>query len=80
VNHNLKKHLISGYLHVRVLDIDFAQEMKVDKKSVGIYYHLGSKLQDLQVLKDQTSIRIPLKKGSHEEAFVIKVQSFGDDE
>jgi hypothetical protein len=64
---------------VSILDAQFAPEQAVNKSTVGFYFHLGKKLQDVLVLSDQSKLRIPVKRGS-DERLVIVAKSLGEDE
>jgi len=55
----------------------------VNKATVGFYFHVGKKLQDVLVLSDQSKLRIPVKKPggtSNSERLVIVAKSLGEDE
>jgi hypothetical protein len=46
---------------------------------VGFYVHIGKKLLDVLVLKDQSRLKVPIKKGSLER-LVIVGRGLGEDE
>jgi len=46
---------------------------------VGFYVHVGKKLLDVLVLKDQSKLKIPIKKGTAEK-IVLVARGLGEDE
>lgn len=53
----------------------------MNKSTVGFYFHIGKKLQDVLVLSDQSKLRVPIRKGAPaEEKLVIVAKSLGEDE
>ena len=61
-----------------ILDAEFVDSY-VNKQTVGFYVHVGKKLLDVLVLKDQSSLKIPIKKSSLEK-IVIVARNLGEDE
>ena len=51
----------------------------VNKQTVGFYVHLGKKLLDVLVLKDQSKLKVPVKKGSLDKLVVV-ARGLGEDE
>lgn len=74
-----KTNLNIGYIRVRVLDAEFSPELNINKQSIGFYFHLGKKLEDVNVLSDQSRVKIPIRKNS-EDKLVIVVKSLGESE
>jgi len=60
------------------LDAEFLDKY-VNKQTVGFYINVGKKLLDVLVLKDQSRLKVPVKKGSLERLVII-ARNLGEDE
>jgi hypothetical protein len=69
-----------GYIRVRVLDAEFPPELQINKQSIGFYFHVGKKLEDVNVLSDQSRVKIAVRKNNSEDKLVIVVKSLGESE
>ena len=65
-------------MYIQILDAEFMDKL-VNKQTVGFYIHVGKKLLDVLVLKDQSRLKVPIKKASLERLVII-ARGLGEDE
>lgn len=69
-----------GYLALTIVDAEFPADLKINKQTVGFYFHVGKQLKDVLVINDKSRIRIPIRKGVPDEKLVVIAKSLGEDE